>query len=170
MNKFFAFLLAGAAALFLPLSAQAACNCGKTTVQKTLSIVKPDAVSANHIGEISARFEKEGLKVVAAKMVKLTPEQAAAFYAVHKERPFYKSLVSFMSSGPIYVQVLEGEDAIAKNRILMGATNPKGAEPGTLRALYATDVEKNAVHGSDSLESAKQEIAFFFKDSEIYSR
>jgi nucleoside-diphosphate kinase len=170
MKKFFAFLIAGAATLFLPFAAHADCSCGKPKVQKTLSIVKPDAVSANHIGEISARFEKEGLKVVAAKMVKLTPEEAATFYAAHKERPFYNSLVSFMSSGPIYVQVLEGEDAVAKNRILMGATNPKNAEPNTLRALYASDVEKNAVHGSDSLEAAKKEIAFFFKDAEIYSR
>lgn len=169
MKKIFASILGALAFMMSPLSAQGCC-CDEPPVQKTLSIVKPDAVKANHIGEISARFEKEGLKVIAAKMVHLNKEQAEAFYAVHKERPFYSSLVNFMCSGPIFVQVLEGKDAIAKNREIMGATNPALAKEGTLRSLFASSVEQNAVHGSDSKDSAKQEISFFFKDEEIFSR
>ena len=138
--------------------------------EQTLSIVKPDAVAANNIGAILARFEKAGLKVVAAKMLHLSNEQAQAFYAVHKHRPFFQELVSFMITGPVLVTVLEGEDAIAKNRSLMGATNPKEAEAGTIRADFAKSIEKNAVHGSDSAENAKTEIAFFFKPQEIFSR
>ena len=167
MKKFFGCVVTLIASFFSPLLG---CDCETPPVQRTLSIVKPDAVAANHIGEISARFEKEGLKVIAAKMVKLTPEKAASFYQAHKERPFYKSLVEFMSSGPVFVQVLEGVDAVAKNREIMGATNPQNAAPGTLRALYATNVEKNAIHGSDSRDAAKKEIAFFFTENEIYSR
>lgn len=169
MKKLFAFVMALGAVMFSPVAVMG-CDCNTPPVQRTLSIVKPDAVSANHIGEISARFEKEGLKVVAAKMVKLTPERAALFYKVHQDRPFFNTLVEFMSSGPVFVQVLEGPDAIAKNREIMGATNPKQAAAGTLRALFATDVEKNAVHGSDSKDAAKAEIEFFFKEGEIYSR
>ncbi len=138
--------------------------------EQTLSIIKPDAVAANHIGAIIERFENNGLKVVAGRMTKLSKKQAEDFYAVHKDRPFYKDLVNFMISGPIFVQVLEGPDAVAKNRKIMGATNPKDAEKGTLRADFATSMEKNAVHGSDSIDNAKKEIAFFFKSSEIYSR
>jgi nucleoside-diphosphate kinase len=137
---------------------------------QTLSIIKPDAVAANHIGEIIARFEKAGLKVAAAKMTRLSKSEAESFYAVHKERPFYKDLVAYMSSGPIFVQVLEGSDAVNKNRELMGATDPKKAAKGTIRADFGTDVQSNAVHGSDSVDNAKTEIAFFFKPSEIYSR
>jgi len=166
MKKFFGCVIAILASSFACLSA---CDCETPPVQRTLSIIKPDAVAANHIGEISARFEKEGLKVVAAKMVKLTPERAAAFYQAHKERPFYKTLVEFMSSGPVFVQVLEGVDAVARNREIMGATNPQNAAPGTLRALFAANVEKNAVHGSDNRDAAKKEIAFFFTENEIYS-
>jgi nucleoside-diphosphate kinase len=138
--------------------------------EQTLAIIKPDAVSANHIGEILMRYEKAGLKIVAAKMVHLSPEQAQVFYAVHKHRPFFQELVSFMSSGPILVLVLEGEDAVAKHRTLMGATNPKDAAPGTIRADFAKSIEKNAVHGSDSLDTSKMEIAFFFKTGDIFSR
>jgi nucleoside-diphosphate kinase len=138
--------------------------------EKTLSIIKPDAVAANHIGQIIARFEKAGLKVVAAKMTKLSKSEAERFYLVHKDRPFYKDLVAYMSSGPIFVQVLEGEDAVIKNRDLMGATNPKNADKGTIRADFGTDVQSNAVHGSDSQENAKKEISFFFKKNEIYPR
>jgi nucleoside-diphosphate kinase len=138
--------------------------------EQTLAIVKPDAVAANHIGEILTRYEKAGLKVVAAKMMHLTSEQAQVFYAVHKHRPFFQELVSFMITGPILVLVLEGEDAIAKNRTLMGATNPKDAEPGTIRADFAKSIEKNAVHGSDSAETAKMEVSFFFKPHDIFSR
>lgn len=138
--------------------------------EKTLSIIKPDAVETNHIGEIIARFEKAGLKVVAAKMTKLSKTEAERFYAVHKDRPFYKDLVAYMTSGPIFVQVLEGEDAVAKNRDIMGATNPKNADKGTIRADFGTNIERNAVHGSDSLENAKTEIAFFFKKNEIFPR
>lgn len=139
-------------------------------VERTLSIVKPDAVAKNVIGEIYARFEKGGLKIVAAKMMHLSAEQAGAFYAVHKERPFYNDLVTFMTSGPVMVQVLEGESAIAKHREIMGATNPKDAAPGTIRADFATTVDENAVHGSDGPDTAKVEIAFFFKDDEICPR
>ena len=139
-------------------------------VERTISIIKPDAVAKNVIGEIYARFEKGGLKIVAAKMMHLSKEQAGAFYAVHKERPFYNDLVAFMTSGPVMVQVLEGENAIAKNREIMGATNPKDAAPGTIRADFATTVDENAVHGSDGPDTAKAEIAFFFKDNEICPR
>jgi nucleoside-diphosphate kinase len=138
--------------------------------EQTLSIIKPDAVSANHIGAIISRFEKSGLKIVAAKMVHLTPEQAKAFYAVHAHRPFFQELVTFMIEGPVFVMVLEGDHAVAKNRDLMGATNPKEAAPGTIRFDLAKSIERNAVHGSDSLENAKKEIAFFFKQQEIFSR
>lgn len=138
--------------------------------EQTLSILKPDAVAANHIGAIISRFEKGGLKVVAAKMLHLSTEQAKAFYAVHAHRPFFQELVSFMIEGPVLVMVLHGEDAIAKNRTLMGATNPKEAAAGTIRADFAKSIDKNAVHGSDSAENAKKEIAFFFKPQEIFVR
>lgn len=138
--------------------------------QRTLSIIKPDAVAKNVIGEIESRFEKAGLKIVAAKMQQLSQAQAEGFYAEHKERPFFKDLVGFMTSGPVVVQVLEGENAIAANRDLMGATNPKEAEAGTIRADFADTIDANAVHGSDSPESAKREIAYFFQDSEICPR
>jgi nucleoside-diphosphate kinase len=139
-------------------------------VERTLSIVKPDAVAKNHIGEILRRFEKVGLRIVAARMLHLTKEQAQGFYAVHKERPFYNDLVKFMTSGPVLVQVLEGEGAVAKNREVMGATDPKKAAPGTIRADLASNVEENAVHGSDAPETAKTEISFFFRDNEVCSR
>lgn len=138
--------------------------------QRTLSIIKPDAVAKNVIGEIESRFEKAGLKIVAAKMQQLSQAQAEGFYAEHKERPFFKDLVGFMTSGPVVVQVLEGENAIAANRDLMGATNPKEAEAGTIRADFADTIDANAVHGSDSAESAEREIAYFFQDSEICPR
>ncbi|MCU0767234.1 MAG: nucleoside-diphosphate kinase [Gammaproteobacteria bacterium] len=133
-------------------------------IERTLSIIKPDAVAKNVIGQIYSRFEQAGLRVVAARMLHLTQEQAGAFYAVHKERPFYKDLVAFMTSGPVMVQVLEGEGAIAKNREVMGATDPKKAAPGTIRADFATTVDENAVHGSDGPDTAKAEIAFFFPE------
>jgi len=139
-------------------------------VERTLSIIKPDAVAKNVIGEIYSRFEKAGLKIVAAKMLHLSKELAGEFYAVHKERPFYNDLVEFMTSGPVMVQVLEGESAISKNREVMGATNPAEAAPGTIRADFAKTVDENAVHGSDAPETAKVEIAFFFKDDEICPR
>lgn len=138
--------------------------------EQTLSIVKPDAVSANNIGAILSRFEKSGLKIVAAKMLHMTTEQAKAFYAVHAHRPFFQELVSFMIEGPVFVSVLEGDNAVIKNRDLMGATNPKEAAPGTIRADFAKSIDKNAVHGSDSVENAKNEIVFFFKQQEIFSR
>jgi nucleoside-diphosphate kinase len=140
------------------------------TVEQTLSIIKPDAVAANHVGDILARFEKAGLKVVAAKMMHLSPEQAKGFYAVHAHRPFFQELVSFMISGPVLISVLQGDDAVMKHRKLMGATNPKEAEAGTIRADFAKSIDKNAVHGSDSLENAKTEISFFFKPQEIFTR
>jgi len=140
------------------------------TIERTLSIVKPDAVAGNLIGKIYARFEANGLKIVAAKMQQLSRKDAEGFYAVHKERPFFASLVEFMTSGPVMVQVLEGENAILKNRELMGATDPKKAAPGTLRADFAASLEANAVHGSDSPENAVTEIAWFFPQSEICSR
>lgn len=136
--------------------------------ERTLSILKPDAVRNRHIGDIIARFENSGLHVIGIKMVRLTPEQAAQFYNIHKERPFFKDLIQFMSSGPVVVMVLEGEQAISKNRQLMGATDPKKAEKGTIRADYAQSVSQNAVHGSDSSESANVEIPFFFKANELY--
>ncbi|MFN2381929.1 MAG: nucleoside-diphosphate kinase [Guyparkeria sp.] len=139
-------------------------------VERTLSIIKPDAVAKNVIGQIIARFEDAGLSVVGARMLQLTREQAEGFYAVHKERPFFGELVGFMVSGPVFVQVLEGEDAIAKNRDLMGATNPKEADPGTIRGDFAESIDANAVHGSDSAENARTEIDFFFKSDELCSR
>jgi nucleoside-diphosphate kinase len=132
--------------------------------ERTLSIIKPDAVAKNVIGQIYSRFEQAGLRVVAARMLHLTKEQAGAFYAVHKERPFYNDLVAFMTSGPVMVQVLEGEGAIARNREVMGATDPKKAAPGTIRADFASTVDENAVHGSDGPDTAKAEIAFFFPE------
>ncbi|MCS5711037.1 nucleoside-diphosphate kinase [Candidatus Berkiella aquae] len=138
--------------------------------ERTLSIIKPDAVANNNIGEIIARFEKSGLKVVAAKMMHLTTEQAEGFYEVHKERPFFKDLVKFMISGPVLVQVLEGTNAIAANREIMGATNPKDAAPGTIRADFAKSIDENAVHGSDAADTAAREIRFFFNDNEICER
>ncbi|AJI52743.1 nucleoside-diphosphate kinase [Francisella noatunensis] len=135
--------------------------------QRTLSIIKPDAVEKNIIGEIYRRFEKSGLKIVAAKMKHLSKAEAEGFYAVHKDRPFFSALVEFMISGPVMIQVLEGENAIAKNRELMGATNPKEAEAGTIRADFADSIDANAVHGSDAPETAAQEIKYFFSDIEI---
>jgi len=140
------------------------------TVERTLSIIKPDAVAKNVIGEIIARFEQAGLQVVAAKLVQLSREQAEGFYAEHKERPFFAALVEFMTSGPVFVQVLEGEGAVLKNRDLMGATNPQEAEAGTIRADFAQSIDANAVHGSDSTESAAREVSYFFEDGEICSR
>jgi nucleoside-diphosphate kinase len=137
------------------------------TVERTLSIIKPDAVAKSVIGQINARFEKAGLRIVATKMMHLSKKQAQEFYAVHKERPFFGGLVNFMSSGPVLIQVLEGENAIAMNRQIMGATNPKEAAAGTVRADFAESIDHNAVHGSDSAENAKQEIAFFFQPEEI---
>ena len=139
-------------------------------IEQTLSIIKPDAVRRNLIGEIYRRFEQAGLTIVAARMTWLSREQAEGFYAVHKGKPFFDSLVAYMTSGPIMVQVLEGEDAIARNRELMGATDPAKAAPGTIRADFAESIEANAVHGSDGPETARTEIAFFFKPEEIYSR
>jgi nucleoside-diphosphate kinase len=139
-------------------------------VERTLSIIKPDAVAKNVIGEIYARFEKAGLKVIAAKMAHLSRNDAEGFYAVHKGRPFFKDLVEFMISGPVMIQVLEGEGAIAKNRDLMGATDPKKAAKGTIRADFAQSIDANAVHGSDAPETAATEIAFFFPQSQVYSR
>ena len=139
-------------------------------VERTISIIKPDAVGKNVIGEIYNRFEKAGLKIVAAKMAHLSREQAEGFYAVHKERPFFNDLVGFMISGPVMIQVLEGEGAITKNRDVMGATNPKDAAPGTIRADFAESIDENAVHGSDSPETAAQEIAYFFQPNELCAR
>ncbi|EAI6224642.1 nucleoside-diphosphate kinase [Campylobacter coli] len=136
-------------------------------MEKTLSIIKPDAVKKGVIGKILDRFESNGLRIAAMKKVQLSKEQAEAFYAVHKERPFFKDLVEFMISSPVVVSVLEGEGAVLKNRDLMGATNPKEAQPGTIRADFAESIDANAVHGSDSLENAKIEIEFFFKSNEI---
>lgn len=138
--------------------------------ERTLSIIKPDAVAKNAIGEIESRFEKAGLKIVAAKMLQLSQAQAEGFYAEHKERSFFGDLVGFMTSGPVVVQVLEGDNAIAANRNLMGATNPKEAEAGTIRADFAQSIDANAVHGSDSPESAEREIAYFFGSEEICAR
>jgi nucleoside-diphosphate kinase len=138
------------------------------SVERTLSIIKPDAVARGLIGEIVKRFEAAGLKIVAGKFVRLTPERAQAFYAIHKERPFFASLCAYMSSGPIFVSILEGENAITKNRELMGATDPAKAAAGTIRKDWGKDVEQNAVHGSDGPETAATEIAFFFKPDEIH--
>ncbi len=139
-------------------------------IERTISIIKPDAVAKNVIGKIYSRFEKAGLKIIAAKMMHLSKEQAEGFYAVHKERPFFGELVEYMTSGPLIVQVLEGEAAIAKNREVMGATNPSDAAPGTIRADFAEDITENAVHGSDAPETAAEEIAYFFKDGEVCPR
>ena len=139
-------------------------------IERTFSIIKPDAVANNHIGEIYARFEKSGLKIIASKMLHLDRDQAEGFYAVHKERPFFNDLVDFMISGPVMVQVLEGEDAILTNRTVMGATNPKEADAGTIRADFANSIDENAVHGSDAPETAAEEIAYFFSDGEICAR
>ncbi len=139
-------------------------------IERTLSIIKPDAVRKNVIGEIISRFEKAGLAVAALKMVHLSREQAEGFYAVHKDKPFFGELVEYMTSGPVVVQVLEGEDAIARNRELMGATDPRQAAPGTIRADFGTSIEANAVHGSDGPETAAWEIAYFFKENEIFPR
>ena len=139
-------------------------------VERTLSIIKPDAVARNVIGEIYARFEKAGLKIVAARMARLSRGDAEGFYAVHKGRPFFNDLVDFMISGPVMIQVLEGEGAIAKNRDLMGATDPKKAAKGTIRADFAQSIDANAVHGSDAPETAATEIAYFFKDNQIFRR
>jgi len=139
-------------------------------IERTLSIIKPDAVAKNVIGQIYSRFENAGLRIIAAKMVRLSREQAESFYAVHRDRPFFNDLVAFMTSGPVMVQCLEGENAVAKNRELMGATDPKEAAAGTIRADFADSIDANAVHGSDSLENAKIEIDFFFKPEEICPR
>jgi len=139
-------------------------------VERTLSIIKPDAVAKNHIGAIYTRFEQAGLKVVAARMKHLTQGEAEGFYAVHSERGFFKDLVYFMTSGPVMVTVLEGEDAVAKHREIMGATDPKKAAPGTIRADFAASIDENAVHGSDSLDNAKNEISYFFRVTELCPR
>ncbi len=139
-------------------------------VERTLSIIKPDAVARNVVGQIYARFEGAGLKVIAARMMHLSREQAGAFYAVHKERPFFADLVAFMTSGPVMIQVLEGEDAIRKNRDLMGATDPKKAALGTIRADFADSIDANAVHGSDGADTARAEVAFFFAALDVHSR
>lgn len=139
-------------------------------LERTLSIIKPDAVAKNVIGKIYSRFEEAGLKIVAARMAHLSRGEAEQFYAVHKERPFFGELVDFMVSGPVMIQVLEGENAIARNRELMGATNPKEAAPGTIRADFAESIDANAVHGSDSAENATVEVAFFFPGMNVYSR
>lgn len=138
-------------------------------VEQTLSMIKPDAVRANHIGAINQRFEDKGLKIIALKMIQLSPEQAGQFYSIHKEKPFYHELKNYMSSGPVVVQVLEGVDAIALNRKIMGNTDPKQAEKGTIRADFAQSISENAVHGSDSAENAKIEIQFFFNQLELHS-
>jgi nucleoside-diphosphate kinase len=139
-------------------------------VERTLSIIKPDAVKKNVIGEILARFEKAGLRIIAARMTHLSRAQAEGFYAVHRSRPFFRDLVDFMISGPVLVQVLEGEDAIAKNRELMGATDPKKAARGTIRADFADSIDANAVHGSDGPDTARSEVAYFFPACEVFSR
>jgi len=138
--------------------------------ERTLSIIKPDGVEKNIIGEIYRRFEQSGLRIIASRMMHLSAEQAGDFYAVHRERPFYNDLVSYMSSGPIVVQVLEGDEAIAGNRAIMGATNPADADPGTIRADFAASIEENVVHGSDGPDTARDEIAFFFSDEQLCPR
>src|SRR3954465_6230264 len=139
-------------------------------IERTLSIVKPDAVAKNVIGQIYSRFEKAGLRIVAARMLHLSQQQAEGFYAVHRERPFFRDLVQFMISGPIMVQVLEGENAVARNRELMGATDPRKAEKGTIRADFADSIDANAVHGSDGPETARAEIGYFFPACEVFAR
>ncbi len=139
-------------------------------VERTLSIIKPDAVAKNVIGQIYTRFEAAGLRIIAARMMRLSRAQAEGFYAVHRERPFFKDLVEFMTSGPVIVQVLEGENAIARNRELMGATDPKKADKGTIRADFADSIDANAVHGSDGADTARTEVAYFFPSCEIFSR
>ena len=139
-------------------------------VERTLSIIKPDAVAANHIGEICARLEKSGLRIVAMKMLRLEKKRTEQFYGVHRDRPFFSGLVEFMASGPVLVQVLEGEDAIRRNREIMGATDPAKAAPGTVRADFAASLDENAVHGSDGVDTARAEVAFFFDDEEICER
>jgi nucleoside-diphosphate kinase len=139
-------------------------------LERTLSIVKPDGVAANLIGEVYRRFEAAGLSVIAARMLQLSRREAEGFYAVHRERPFFADLVRYMSSGPVIVQVLEGEDAVARNRDLMGATDPRKAAPGTIRADFASSIERNVVHGSDAPETAAREIAFFFSQTELHPR
>ena len=140
------------------------------TFEQTLSLIKPDAVGQNMIGNIIEYFEREGLSVVAAKMLHLSVDQAKAFYAVHKDRPFFQELVEFITSGPVLVMVLQGENAVARNREIIGATDPSKASPGTIRADFATSIERNAVHGSDSLQTAKTEIGLFFKSNEVFPR
>ena len=140
------------------------------SVERTFSIIKPDAVAKNVVGQILARFEGAGLKIIAARMLHLTRKQAEGFYAVHRERPFFKDLVEFMVSGPVLLQVLQGDNAIQKNRDLMGATDPKKAAKGTIRADFAASIDANAVHGSDSAENARTEVAYFFKDNQIFKR
>jgi nucleoside-diphosphate kinase len=139
-------------------------------LERTLSIIKPDGVAKNVIGQIYSRFEQAGLKVVASKMKHLSKQEAEGFYAVHRERPFFGALVNFMSSGPVMIQALEGDNAVLKHRDLMGATNPKDAAPGTIRADFADSIDANAVHGSDSLENAANEIAYFFPSTDVYAR
>ena len=139
-------------------------------VERTLSIIKPDAVASNVIGQIYTRFEKAGLKVIAARMKQLTDKEAGGFYEVHRERPFFKDLVSFMTSGPVIIQVLEGDNAVARHRDIMGATDPKKAAPGTIRADFAASIDENAVHGSDSVENAAREISYFFRVTELCPR
>jgi len=139
-------------------------------LERTLSIVKPDGVKGNHIGEVYRRFEQAGLSIIAARMLRLSQREAEGFYAVHRERPFFKDLVRYMTSGPVLVQVLEGEDAVAKNREIMGATDPKKAAPGTIRADLAASIEQNVVHGSDAADTAAGEIAYFFSVTELHSR
>ena len=139
-------------------------------LERTLSIVKPDGVRGNHIGEVYRRFEKAGLSIIAARMIHLSQREAEGFYAVHRERPFFKDLVRYMSSGPVIVQVLEGENAVQRNRDLMGATDPKKAAPGTIRADLAASIEQNVVHGSDAPDTAAREIAYFFSNTELHSR
>jgi nucleoside-diphosphate kinase len=139
-------------------------------LERTLSIVKPDGVQKNLIGEVYRRFEQAGLRIIGARMLQLSQSQAEGFYAVHRERPFYPDLVRYMSSGPVMVQVLEGEDAVARNREIMGATDPKKAAPGTIRADFAASIEQNVVHGSDAADTAAREIAFFFSESDLCAR
>lgn len=169
MKKYLALVMA--ACVFIGqltyLSAETAQSKPINAAEQTLSIIKPDAVASQHIGDIIASFEKENLRIAALKMVLLTKEKAGDFYSAHKERPFYQSLVDYMTSGPIVVMVLEGPNAIAKNREMMGATNPVKADKGTLRATFGESIEKNAVHGSDSPEAAQKEIAFFFQPQDI---